>query len=117
DPGPQLGHRQRLGHIIPHAAGPPLRHQLEPEGGVGRPLLRGLLDREPQALLIRPPAVEPPDVPVDPGHLADEPQIRPLGGDVVIELVPQLPHGLIKVRQINLLVSFKPSPLVVEADA
>ena len=80
-------------------------------------MVSGLFHAEPQVVFVGPAAMEPPGVPVDAGHLADEPQVRPLLGEEVMELVRQSAHGLIELGEIGLLVGFKPAALIVEADA
>lgn len=61
-PGPQLGHGEGRGLPEAHAVGVALRLQLKPEGGQGAGMLQGLVDAQPQVILIGPPAEEPPGI-------------------------------------------------------
>src|SRR5699024_196262 len=95
---------------------PPLRSHLEPEDRPVGPRVPLRPQGEPQVVLVGTPAVEPPGVPVDPGNVEVQPQLGPLGGEAVVDLLPQRRRGLIETAEILLLVGLEPGPVVVEAD-
>ena len=97
DPRAQLGHVHGPGHPTAHAVAPVIRPQLKPEGRPGGPVLSGAFHAEPQVVLVRPPAVEPPGVPVDPGDTAHHGVILPLFGQKFIDLRSQVLHGAVKL--------------------
>jgi len=68
-------------------------------------------------VLVGAAAEEPPGVPVDAGHLADEVQVGMAVGKGPVHLVGQRLHGPLKGGQVLLLVGLEPALFVVEPDA
>ena len=61
--------------------------------------------------------MEPPGIPVDPGDMEVESQLRGFLLHDLLDLLPQLAQGLSHVGQILLLVLQKPAAFVIEADS
>ena len=95
--GAELGHGDGWSLPEAHAVGVALRAQLEPEHRLGAALLVGAGQAQPQMVLVGAAAEEPPGVPVDAGHLADEVQVGMAVGKGHVHLVGQRLHGPLKV--------------------